>query len=366
MVALYNYIAVAALIFAGLSLSAKDREKSQKAFLRGLFIVLCFFTIFRYENPGTDYANYIVSFYKSKHFSFMDALLMYEPGYHLFQKVLSTLFDNGQIFHIVTGIFINFSFFRFIKKHSLMPVLSALLFVFFGTYFAAHNATRQFIAVAICLFAYDYLLEKRFVPFAALVLLASTFHLSAIAVLPLYFLCKTNYNANTLSVYIIFTQVCCVLCTTILGVIQKFFYSKYGADSYGMYGSSELNLIKPIIYFLLLIICIYVCERKTSSYIRPPEENMTLHLVSLYSLLAISAVLYSVNLGRINWYFSVGQILFLPQFVTNYFKKEERAVAVCLVLFFAFAFFLVNNYVGNLSPTPYDFFWNHSQYTGGY
>jgi hypothetical protein len=126
-----------------------------------------------------------------------------EKGYMLLNKIISVVFYDPQWLFIITAVFICFSTARFIFKHSPNVLLSAILYLTLDMFFFNLTGIRQSLAIAILFFAYDFLLSRRFIIFALIVLAASAFHSSAIifiAVYPLY-----NIRIDAKKAFVIFT-----------------------------------------------------------------------------------------------------------------------------------------------------------------
>ncbi len=85
---------------------------------------------------------------------------------------------------------------------STLKGVSDICFVFF---LLGLNQLRQFLACSIVCFAYRYIaLDKRFTKYAILILLASTFHFSALIMLPAYFVLKLRMKMSYLAIASLF------------------------------------------------------------------------------------------------------------------------------------------------------------------
>lgn len=113
-----------------------------------------------------------------------------EPGYRL---LMEGALRSGLGFRAVlavcaalTALFVFFAIFRF----SRWPSLAAFLYVATGNYFLSLNIMRQYVAVALGLVAVAYILNRRPWMFLACVAAAASFHVTALALLPLYALSR--------------------------------------------------------------------------------------------------------------------------------------------------------------------------------
>lgn len=115
-----------------------------------------------------------------------------EYGYQFVVNCLLQLVDDYSWYFAVVAMIVVFPVLLFMRKYSTNYVLSLFIYITFGFYTALFNPVRQMIAVSICVFAIKYLLEKKIVKYFIIIALASTFHISAWVMLPMYFVCHVN------------------------------------------------------------------------------------------------------------------------------------------------------------------------------
>lgn len=103
-----------------------------------------------------------------------------QPGYVLLIYVLRLLTDNFILCKTLIAIFINYSIFRFFRKVSSAPFLCVLGYCLIDYLVFNFNMLRESISVAIFLWIYDPILEKKHKKILAILVLAYLFHNSAI------------------------------------------------------------------------------------------------------------------------------------------------------------------------------------------
>ena len=111
--------------------------------------------------------------------------ITYEVGYRYYCKILSIFSSNVQYFIFVTSLITIGIFLWFVYENSVDIVMSTLLFVLYCINYMYYNVIRQAVAVSIVLIGYHFLKKRdlgiiRYAAFAAFIVLASTFHSSAI------------------------------------------------------------------------------------------------------------------------------------------------------------------------------------------
>lgn len=127
---------------------------------------------------------------------FNDSFAHYERGYIIFNKVLYIFSKNAQFLLIVTAIITMAAIMWLIYKYSDSPLISVIVYLALPVFLINFSGVRQAIAVAITIFSFRFIKEKRLIPFILMVLLANTFHASAIiflAAYPVYYV-KTQKN----------------------------------------------------------------------------------------------------------------------------------------------------------------------------
>jgi len=162
-----------------------------------IYLVLCAVTIILQMGLRDGTINLsevvdVVRYYRfckeAEGFAFLEyfATLKKDYGYYVFNWLVANIFHEPQVLLFLVPTIICFFSFRFIYKYSDNIYLSVILFFSLGFYGFALTAFRQCLAMAICLWAYDYIKKKKIIPFILITLLAASFHQTAIVFLPMY------------------------------------------------------------------------------------------------------------------------------------------------------------------------------------
>lgn len=126
----------------------------------------------------------------------------FESGYCVMNWLCSKLGLSFHGFLVVCAAISIISITRFIIKHSLNTWLSFSMFIGLGMYEYCFGIIRQTLAVAILLYAYDYILENKPKRFFLLVVLAFTIHRVAILFCILYIFSKVKITRKKMIVYL--------------------------------------------------------------------------------------------------------------------------------------------------------------------
>jgi transmembrane protein EpsG len=298
---------------------------------------------------GWDTRNYIYFFEKYGSMNFISLLsgnFEIEKGYLIFQYFLFNIYSHPTLlFSTIATIYI-ISVSSFIYRNSKYPLLSYLIFISMGYFTFSMTALRQTIAIAIILFSYNYLKEKKLLGFLILVLIASTFHYSAIVFLPFYFISKIKVTR----LYMFLSIPIIVVTFLFREPIFKFLSTLSG------YNYSPISTDGPATLFSLFLI-VYVVSIALSKAIdyNKLENRICYHAIFLSIIFTVLAFIHPAAL-RISYYFSFFIIIFIPEIIRAFKTKELR-----FFIFIAASIILIVLYLLNINPSspfvPYDFFW---------
>ena len=174
--ALIFYILIGAIIIY-LNGTSKNRDKLYTFLIMG---ILLFMSAFRSINVGNDTDEYIAIFNEVKLNGIGNLLDRYEIGYLLLNQLASTIFKSPQSIIIITSIYIFYGYSKFIYENSNNKWLSIYIFFMLPYFSFSMSGIRQAIAIVILFNAYKYLKLQRKLSFLISVILAATFHNTAI------------------------------------------------------------------------------------------------------------------------------------------------------------------------------------------
>ncbi len=365
---LYNllviWILLLIILFQGI---LKQNNTTKLAFLTLSGLSLALLTGFRFETSGDFYTNY-VNFTKTASMSFSEILFSYsEFGHMLFRKVISLFTDNPQWYFLISGLFIIVSFLIYIYRYSYNIYLSVFLFVTIGGYFVSHNITRQYIAIAICLYAIPYLISRKPIKYLLIIVTAMTFHTSSFIMLPIYLVAKIPVKRNIILLYLIAVTLITLTFDRVFSIVHSLLYSEYYTEgSYGTISADILNIILPtfLLMFLLYFYLIWkndlnksreLCLTTSKEYIL---YNSMLHMGILSFFFSLLSITNMLILNRLSDFLMVCYLIIIP-WALKHTPKKNRIIIYFVIFIASLTYFSINNYFGRLIPTPYTPFWLH-------
>jgi len=322
------------LILGLFSLLNGDKKSYEKYFL--VFVILITLFVGLRYNVGNDYAEYFLEYYYFQQGNSIDNY--YEPLYSLLNKITTSPIQVFFICSVISFLFLYLAFNYFNKKNSIL-----LFSLYFGMYLIIFNIhiIRQGVAIAIVMYSWKYIDQKKFWKFILLVFIAMGFHISAIVALPMYFLARLKVPF----IYkIILVWISPVLLFIIIKLSSLMFslmsiiplFARYAAVySQGVYSEIEgisLGLVLNIILFILVGIII----TKNNSYITDSKKEILLNLF-FYSILFSILLRFNATALRLNYFYQVSNI-FIFAIIIDYFKEKVLIKLFLLIIAFLYLY----------------------------
>ncbi len=275
---------------------------------------------------------------------------LFTMGYFIIQK-MSHLLGNHIVFFGICNLILVVLVYVVVTDHKVYVSVPFAMFVFFFMfYLPSYNIMRQYIAVAIVFFAYQYVFAHKPVSFFALVLLAATFHPTALVALPIYFF--WNQQTDDLRRW---DFICLFF---IAGIVVLFSYqsivSKLSSidlfDRYIMYAETDASgQNRDIVVKIAILLLELVFSQKL---IKHDKRNKLYIILSAFDVLIGFTGFVSPFIKRTSLYFALPQILILGE-MPKIVKKDSKPLVIAMLSVFAFSYFVLTAYVlrqANLIP----------------
>ena len=256
---IYIITALSLLVFAVLSDIKYFRDKKifQTVFLFFGCIELFVISGFRL-NTGMDYPAYTRTFTGLVGKSLTDlSKERMEKGYIFLNRYIQLFTNNFRVLFVVTSLIVIALVGIILYKYCKNPSLGLLIFYLTGFYFNSMNFIRAMLAAVVILFAYKYIRDKRFLRFAAIVFLASAFHLSALLVIPFFFILNIKFNRVTVVVFASIGSIIFLFSTDIMLFFTTYIYTSYSPETSlqmfgGIYSAYSFFILGILVCALLL------------------------------------------------------------------------------------------------------------------
>ena len=345
-----------------------ENAKKKRYLFLALFPLVAM-TMFHSENIGNDTRAYTDLFEDVKEMTLKMALSngRFEKGYMLFTYVLTRLFSSRQCVLIAEGAIVYLSLSRWLNKWCKAPGLFVCLIVEMLEIDGWMSAARQSLAVAVLLFAYDALVEKKLLRFFILVILAAQFHAVAYVFLLAWpmFWWVDEYRRNSLEKKWQFEKlmaVCVVgialLTWPMINLLLKIFpkYQYYMSGVY-MDGQARLAIIlKIIVYALMLLAPRWIKNQNRGT--RQSVVELSLYRMALINIVILVAANQATILTRFSGIFSVYAVAEFSEQASKLKRgKNRKIVTVAALILFALYGVIITIYRTPEWQTTYPFEW---------
>ena len=253
-----------------------------------------------------------------------------EFGYIGFNWAIAHITSNRYIFIFLYTIcmyaIILHSFRKYAKNYFLASALFlALVFYFSFTYL------RQMFAAAVIGLSIRYIIERKFLKYCAIILVAFSFHNSAIIFFPMYFIANRKYSKAHI---LLLMSVCFVI--GVSGITSSLYNlfddisTRAAHADYAVQGDTRIAYILEAGFFLFFLI-------KSYRHLPDTKQSIVLYNIALAFCAILLLFIRSENGGRLSWYFIYGLIFSLTQLsTTNYGKKIKMGLQLSIVGFVLF------------------------------
>ena len=299
-----------------------------------IYIPMFLVSAFRSVNVGADTEVY---FYKYKQISQQDMIssldVNHEPGYVVFNKILSLVSSDEQILLVASSLVVIFGIGIFCYKYSKGFYLSTLLFLGLGLYSYYFTPIRQAMSIPFTLWGIYYLYSGSRYNSIIFILLATTFHYSAAVFLLLPFFYPYDMK-KTMIIIMGITYVGVLLYYVGGGYLNLLEYTRYAGYASGRYAESVdfgLGVVRVLIFFILGCVSLYVATRNKHD----TEKNMQQECY-IFSIICFMGALM-VFLGYQFFFLARYDISFWPfvclliPLIYDYLK-HIRNVLVCPII----------------------------------
>ena len=349
---LYFSIVIILMLFS-YHFDFRQNEKNKCFWYVAILVILILVSGLRYR-LGIDTTRYIYSFYHDTPFLWQLDWEYFaigeDPLFRLMNSVVWTCGGRFYIVQLIHAAFVNGLLFKYIWKHS--PYIFTCVFFYFIWKFFVFNMEemRASMAVVICLFANDYILEKKWIKGILLYIIGCFFHVSTIVVImmiPLLFFFKMNIKGLVLllGAYIVGG----ILMAIIEDYIAMLEFSETMSNkAEGYFSRDDLTeQLGNVFYFIVNIVPFLFYSTVSFLYVKNKKKND--QLLKLEPLLMIALLFMVLQMQiymvyRFVNFYAIYIIFFSSYFLINIARNNRRlslgvsyfrSLAVGTILIFA-------------------------------
>ncbi len=357
------YIVILAIALIGSVFIKSDSHPTiKRTYLFITFVPLIFISCIRAETVGSDTALHTTAFkYFADGYTMSDVMALdrFEFGFVLLNRILSFLSDDSQLLIIVSSLFILSSVAVFIYRNSTNVAMSTILYITLNEYAMHMNVMREALAIAIFLYAFEFLKKNKIGIYVLLVLIAAQFHTVAYIFLILILFRKVQFTMKSFFISLAMCGVGFIFGRSIFNFFTLIFtqYAGYGTSEFAdsNYFAAVLNASVAMVVFLFGIAYIYN-KRKKSYVVRRSEEligkkdeiafssvehiDLAAYCMALYTVFSFCVIQMTI-FNRLKTCFSIFTILWIPYGHSLIKSNEEKGFTSWLIVGFTIIYFVI-------------------------
>lgn len=328
--------------------SIVKRSKGSSIFIFLSFLVLFLLVVLRDISVGKDYKTYVALYLR-----IIDGTItsIDKEWIGIFFQYLCAIlgFFFGEKYIISYGVVSAVTLFIYYKvfvKESKIPWMSLMIWLFCCLYYQCFNQFRQSLAIGICLYSIKYIRKRDFKKYLIGILIATGIHMTALVLLPMYFLGNLKINFKTVMLYI-------GLALVLYLSIDVIFYFLSNTN-YGMvYLGTSFDKRFSISSIQNLAVRIGLMVGSLLFYKKVVDNDMRASVYFNFAIVCTIMQLLTINsylFGRVTTYFFIIYTLLIPEIVVIFKRKDKFLImGLVILLFLAYHFVYYNSSQGAVS-----------------
>lgn len=354
----FTVLFILLIIIESLTPRLKSGEKSNKKARTIIYSILIWLPLaLRSPQCGVDLANYCPGFDEISNLKFSDLfshqVQNFEIGYVILNKLISLVSLEHQIFMATVAAIVMYLIGDTIYRYSKDIFLSFIIFISFGLYIMCFSGLRQALSFSITFYSYRFLITNQRASFFITVLLATTFHKTALIFMLVWPL--RHVILNKMLGCILYLGYCIIVLPALKSIVPVLAIILFGAsyaDSIDEGGAITMFLVYSVVF-----LGSYLIKTRYSEHL-----NILRWIILLATLSQSLGVISAGEMTRIGYYFVMFFSLFIPEFINKMKMKGKfewsRIVSVLFIIFF-----YLTTSSGYLNVVPYHFFWEYGYET---
>lgn len=268
-----------------------------------------------------------------------------EHGFYIFGCIIKILFgSDNQMYRVIIGLVHIIPVVYIFRKYSENYLLSIFIFVASGCHIGwMMNGLRQFMAVTMIFLMTPFLIKKKFIPVILMILFATTFHQSAIVMLPVVFIVQGKaWNKRTV-LYIFAAIIAMTIFANVSGsfdaVLENTVYSgvEAAAKRTGDDGVHPLRVLVSFVPVLLAFIGKNEIEKDDNAFVNI-AVNMS---IITFGINLIAMVTSGIMVGRLPAYMDLYSVVLIPYLLKKAFVNASQQIMVLLTVGLYFLYYIM-------------------------
>ena len=270
--------------------------------------------------------------------------ILHNPLFYFVTSVFRGLTDNYHIYLMAFAVLNTVLFVRFLRRYATEGNFAFTVYIYFtiGVFTFSMAALKQITASALLTLAIPALVEKKWVRYFAIVIVAGLIHTYAFIFLFLPFLTGKPWGWKSILLLLATVWVMLTFESTIGSVLEY-------ADSMGkhvaefeVFDGNQMNPFRVAV-FAVVPADAWIFRR----YLEPELDREKCIMLNMSIISLMFMLLASMNganmFGRLARYFVLGSVVALPWIIDSVFNKRSARLLKNIAAICYFAFFLYDN-----------------------
>ncbi|NOV00202.1 EpsG family protein [Paenibacillus planticolens] len=258
-------------------------------------------------------------------------------GFGILQMILKSYTDNPQLLIFLTALVTNVLIVYVLYKYSRLFEMSIYVYITSGLYIVSMNGVRQFLASAIAFAATKYLFAGNWKKYFLVVTIASTFHQSALILIPIYFIVRRKAWTSS-TIIILFMAIFIILGYNVLSnalfaAIADSHYSEYKNFQEG-----GANIIRVIVWCVPLIFA-YLGRNKLREIF--PYGDYVVNM-SLLNFFVMAVATQNWIFARFSIYFGLYNVILMSWIISLVVKRHQKFMYYIILVLYLIYFYYEN------------------------
>lgn len=258
-----------------------------------------------------------------------------DVGFSILQMILKVYTDNPQVLIFITALITNILIVAVLYKYSRMIELSLYVYIASGMYLVSMNGVRQYLTAAIIFTATKYILDGNWKKYFLIVLFASTFHQSALVLIPIYFVVRRKAWSTITFILLLLA----VLIVIGFNQFAEAFFATIGDTQYGHYKDFQeggANILRVAVEATPLILAFTGRHKLRELF---PKSD---YIVNMALLGLVFMIISTQNwiFARFSIYFGLYQLILISWVIKVFIEKDQKliyyAVILCYFIYFVY------------------------------
>ncbi|MBG9837755.1 EpsG family protein [Bacillus anthracis] len=258
-----------------------------------------------------------------------------DMGFNIFQMILKGYTNDAQAMVFITALITNLLIVSTLYKYSRLIEISLYVYITSGMYLVSMNGIRQYLAAAIVFAATKYIFDGNWKMYVLIVLFASTFHQSALVLIPVYFLIRRRAWSGTTFLLLFLAVLIVIGFNQFTEVLFKAIEdTQYG--QYKEFHEGGANILRVAVDSVPLILAYIGRDRLREIF---PKCD---YIVNMALLGTVFMFISTQNwiFARFSIYFGLYQLILIAWVVKLFTKKDQKliyySILLCYFIYFVY------------------------------